>query len=73
MTLRSDEDGPRITAVENGAVAYQQPPIAAPEKTSACAELRAAKAKMDESEVLKYCRRAMPEESCRVCLGLKNQ
>ncbi len=49
LALRADEDGPRVTAVENGLVTYQQPPIAAPEKSSACVEFRGARGKASEA------------------------
>jgi hypothetical protein len=71
VTLRSDEDGARLTAVENGKVVYQQPPIAAPGKTSICTELRAARGKNDDATLLMYCRKAMTDEACRECLALK--
>jgi hypothetical protein len=71
VAIRSDEDGPRIAAVQNGLLAFQQPPIAAPEKTSICAELRAARATMSDAQVMEYCRRAMPESACRACLEAK--
>ena len=71
LTLRSDEDGARITAVEDGRVAYQEPAIAAPEKTSVCEELRGAKGKASDAQILEACRRAMTDAACRACLELK--
>ncbi|HEV8431894.1 MAG TPA: hypothetical protein VGR95_00675 [Thermoanaerobaculia bacterium] len=71
VTLRADEDGPRITAVEQGRVTYQEPPISAPEKTSICEELRGAKGKATDADIMDACRRAMPEAACRTCLDLK--
>ncbi|HKR64381.1 MAG TPA: hypothetical protein VJZ00_11670 [Thermoanaerobaculia bacterium] len=71
VSLRTDEDGPRITGIRNGAVEFQQPPIASPEKTSTCAELRESRSRLTESQVLGYCKRAMPESQCRVCLGIE--
>ena len=71
ITLRADEDGPRVTAVENGHVTYQEPPITAPEKTSICEELRGAKGKASDAEIMDACRRGMTEAACRACLGVK--
>lgn len=71
LALRADEDGPHVTAIENGHVVYQQPPIAAPEKTSICEELRGAKGKASDAEIMDACRRAMTEAACRVCLNVK--
>jgi hypothetical protein len=71
LVLRADEDGARITAVENGQVAYQEPPVGAPEKTSACEEFRGARGKASDAEIMEGCRRAMTETACRACLGMK--
>jgi len=71
LTFRADEDGPLITAVENGRVTYQEPPIAAPEKTSMCEELRGAKGKASDAEIMAACRRATTEAACRACLDVK--
>lgn len=71
LTLRADEDGPRVTAVENGRVTYQEPPIVAPGKTSICEELRGAKGKASDAEIMAACRRGMTEAGCRACLDLK--
>ena len=71
LTLRADEDGPRVTAVEDGRVTYQQPPIAAPEKTSICEELRGARGKASDAEIMAACRRGMTEAACHVCLDRK--
>jgi hypothetical protein len=71
LALRADEDGPHVTTIENGLVTYQQPPIVAPEKSSICSELRDARGKISDAEVMKYCRRAMTESACRACLDVK--
>jgi hypothetical protein len=71
IALRADEDGPHVTAIENGHVVYQQPPIATPEKTSICEELRGAKGKASDAEIMAACRRGMTEAACRACLDLK--
>lgn len=69
VSLRTDEDGARVTAVRNGAVEFQQPPIAAPEKTATCAELRDSRSRLSEAEVMGYCRRVMSDDACRKCLS----
>lgn len=68
IELRSDEQGSRITAVEEGRIAFQEPPVEVVGE-EACDAYREARSRLSEEEVLDACRRRFPDEACLECLG----
>jgi hypothetical protein len=68
IALRADEEGGRIMALRSKKVIFQQPPIASPESTPTCTELRKLRGEMSEAELMAACQERMPEEACRLCL-----
>lgn len=66
VELRSDDDGSRLTAVKEGRVAFQQPPVTP--GTEACTAYREARARLPREEVLRECRRRFTQTACRKCL-----
>jgi hypothetical protein len=69
VELRADPDGARATATHEKRVVFQEPPIQDPEKSEICIELKGARSRLSETEVMGYCLEAMPEDACRKCLG----
>ena len=70
IELRSDEDGSRITAVQNGRVVAQQPNTVrmAP---GTCDAYRGARARVSAEQVMRDCQRRFTDEICRACLDQK--
>lgn len=68
VELRADQDGARVTAVRDGRVVLQQPPITDPESSSTCAALRDLRSQVDTDRLLQVCRQRMMEEFCQACL-----
>lgn len=69
IELRADPDGARITSTDEKRVVFQEPPVQAPEKTALCSELRGAKAKYSDDQLMGFCLEHLPEEGCRRCLS----
>ncbi|TRD11715.1 hypothetical protein FGU71_07450 [Erythrobacter insulae] len=68
IELRADQDGTRLTSVQDGVVAVQLPVIEAigPE---ACNAYRGAKGKLPREEIIKACTGRFPSELCQRCLA----
>jgi hypothetical protein len=68
IELRSDDDGSRLTAVKDGQVVLQDPPVS---KISAgtCEEYRSARSRVSAEQVMRDCRRRFSAAACRACLG----
>lgn len=69
IALRADEEGGRIMALRSKKVVFHQPPIASPQSTPTCMELRKLKGEMTAAELMAACVERMPEEACRLCLA----
>ena len=70
IELRSDEDGSRMTAVQDGNIAVQQPgtiKIGA----SSCEDYRGIRAKRSLERAMSICQQRFSESVCRVCLEQK--
>lgn len=68
VDLRVDSDGSRISALREGFVEFQAPPIDDPRSTRACEAYRDARRSLDEAAILSACRQRMTDEACRACL-----
>jgi hypothetical protein len=68
IEMRSDEDGSRLTALEEGRVVLQMPPIAVL-GNEACTSYRDARSRLSSTEVMDACRLRYTEAACRDCLG----
>ena len=66
IELRSDASGSRLTAVKDGQVLYQEPPVQLGE--GPCNAYREALQKYSKEEVLRECRKRFTDEACRKCL-----
>ena len=69
VELRADQDGARLTAVRDGRVVLQDPPITDPESSATCATLRSLRGQADAERLLQACRQRMTEDFCQTCLG----
>ena len=70
IELRSDEDGSRITAVQDGRIVMQQPsPIKI--STSGCADYRTIRSKRSLERAMSICQQRFTERACRACLDQK--
>jgi hypothetical protein len=70
IELRSDEDGSRITAVQDGRIASQQPSTIKM-ASGTCDEYRGARARVSAEQVMRDCLRRFAESVCRACLEQK--
>lgn len=70
IDLRSDEDGSRITAVQNGSIVSQQPGTIKI-STEGCNEYRGIQAKTSLEQAMSSCQRRFTENACRACLEPK--
>ena len=70
IDLRSDEDGSRITAVQDGHIVSQQPGTIKI-STSGCDEYRSIKAKTSLDHAMTVCEGRFTESACRTCLEQK--
>lgn len=70
IELRSDEDGSRITAVQNGGIAMQQPGTIKI-STSSCEDYRGIRAKRSLERAISICQQRFSESACRACLEQK--
>jgi hypothetical protein len=70
IELRSDEDGSRITAVQDGRIVSQQPSTI---KISGggCDEYRAIRTKTSLERAMSICQQRFTEAACRACLDQK--
>ncbi|HXT63839.1 MAG TPA: hypothetical protein VN696_12455 [Pyrinomonadaceae bacterium] len=70
IELRSDEDGSRITAVQDGRVVSQQPGTIkmAP---GTCDDYRGARARVSAGQVMRDCQRRFVDSVCKACLEQK--
>jgi len=69
LDLHADEDGARFTATREKQVVFQEPPLQEPEKSAACAELKGARSRFSEAQVMGFCREVMLEDACHKCLA----
>jgi hypothetical protein len=70
IELRSDEDGSRLTAVQDSRIVSQQPSrIKISSET--CDDYRGARARFSPEQVLRDCQRRFSESVCRACLEKK--
>jgi hypothetical protein len=70
IELRSDEDGSRITTVQDGLIVSQQP-SSIKIGSSGCADYRAIRAKGSLERAMSICQRRFSEGACRACLEQK--
>ena len=70
VELRSDEDGSRITAVQNGSIASQQPSTIKM-GPGTCDAYRGARARVSAEQVMRDCQRRFTDDICRACLEQK--
>lgn len=69
VEIRSDEDGSRITAIQEGRIASQQPTIKL--SSSTCEAYRGARTRVSAEQVMRDCQRRFAEDACRACLEKK--
>ena len=69
VEIRSDEDGSRITAIQEGRMVSQQPNIKL--SSSTCEAYRSARARVSPEQVMRDCQRRFSEDACRTCLEPK--
>ncbi|HZI48699.1 MAG TPA: hypothetical protein VFD75_12955 [Pyrinomonadaceae bacterium] len=70
LDLRSDEDGSRITTVQDGRIVMQQPDTIKI-SASGCADYRAIRAKGSLERAMTVCQQRFRESACRACLEQK--
>jgi hypothetical protein len=70
VELRSDEDGSRITAIQDGRIASQQPNTIKL-SSSTCDAYRGARERVSAEQVMRDCQRRFAEDACRACLDQK--
>jgi len=70
IELRSDEDGSRITAVQDGRIVMQQPSTIKM-SSGACEDYRKARAKSSVERAMSICQQRFTESACRACLDQK--
>jgi hypothetical protein len=68
IELRSDGDGSRLTAVEDGQIVFQEPAIESL-GIEACTAYRNALGQLSAEQVMQACRARYTEEACRACLS----
>jgi hypothetical protein len=67
ISLRSDDEGSRLTAVQADKVVVQQPAVSM--GAEGCSAYREAKTKMPAEQVWRECARRYTDAVCRSCLG----
>ena len=70
VEIRSDEDGSRMTAVQDGRIASQQPSNIKM-ASGTCDDYRGARARVSADQVMRDCQRRFSESACRACLEQK--
>lgn len=70
IELRSDEDGSRITAVQDGHIVAQQP-ATIKMASGTCESYRGARSRVSPEQVMRDCQRRFTERVCRACLDQK--
>lgn len=70
IELRSDEDGSRITAVQDGRLVMQQPGTIKI-SSSGCNDYRSIQAKASLERAMTVCQQRFTESACRACLKQK--
>jgi len=70
VDVRSDEDGSRITAVQNGSIVSQQPSTIKM-STGSCEDYRQLRAKGSLERAMSICQQRFTESVCRACLDQK--
>ena len=70
IELRSDEDGSRITAVQDGRIVSQQPGTIKM-AGGTCDDYRGARARSSVEQAMSSCQRRFTESACRACLEQK--
>lgn len=68
IELRSDEDGSRITAAQEGQVVMQEPAISRM-SAGTCEAYRGARSRVSREQVVRDCRRRFSDAACKACLG----
>jgi len=67
VEIRSDEDGSRVTAIQDGRIASQQPNTIKL-SSSTCEDYRGARARVSAEQVMRDCQTRFAAEACRACL-----
>lgn len=70
VEIRSDEDGSRITALQDGRIATQQPSNIKMASES-CDDYRGVRARSSVQQAMSSCQRRFSESVCRLCLEQK--
>ena len=70
VELRSDEDGSRITAIQDGRLVEQQPG-SIKISSEGCNEYRSIRAKTSLEHAMSSCQKRFTESACRVCFEQK--
>jgi hypothetical protein len=70
IELRSDEDGSRITAVQDGRIVLQQPGTIKM-ASGTCDDYRGVRARSSAEQAMSSCQRRFTESACRACLEQK--
>ena len=70
IEFRSDEDGSRLTAVQDGKIVLQQPNTIKMSKET-CDEYRGARARFSAEQVMRDCQSRFIESVCKPCLEHK--
>jgi hypothetical protein len=68
VEFRSDANGPRVTAVKQGEVVFQEPAVKTM-VTDTCAAYREATGRVSAEQVMHDCRRRFSAAPCQDCLG----
>lgn len=68
IELRSDDNGSRLTAVKDGQVVSQEPPVSKI-TPGTCEAYRSARSRVSPDQVMRDCRRRFNDAACRACLS----
>jgi hypothetical protein len=71
VELSVGKDGPVIHATEDKRAVFHQPPVRNPEDTEMCQEIRQARGKVSDPQLLEICVNRSSEAACRACLSAK--
>jgi hypothetical protein len=71
VELNVGSDGPNIHATQDKRPVFHEPPVPNPEKTVMCQEIREARTRFSEAELLQICINRSSEAACRACLDVK--
>jgi hypothetical protein len=71
VELNVGKDGPIIHATQDKRAVFHQPPVRNPENTEMCQELRQARGKVSDAQLLEICVNRSSEAACRACLAAK--